>query len=81
MLPDIENRKASRIEFCGDLIDTDRSVKYNIIELNTDGDLKDMWRTYHRRLTKGSIMFEATTFRSVDDMIKMLKRPDSYDNV
>lgn len=53
----------------------DEKVKYNHIESKTDGDLKVMWRKYYCRLTKGSIEFDATIYRFVDDIIKMLKRP------
>lgn len=48
-------------------------VKYDRIELKSDEDLRVMWRTYHHRLTKGLIEFDAEVSRLVDDIIKMLK--------
>lgn len=72
MLPDTNNRKASKIEFCENWIDIDGKVKYNLIKLKTDEYLKAMWRTYHCRLIKGPIEFDATISRSIDDIIKML---------
>ena len=56
-------------------------MKYNLIELNTDEDLKVMWRTYHRKLTKGPIKFDAIIYRFVGDIIKMLKRPKSSSSI
>lgn len=47
------------------------------MELNIDEYLKVMWRTYHCRVTKGLIEFDATITRSVNDIIKMLKRLES----
>ena len=47
-------------------------MKYNFIELKTDEDLIDMWRSFRCRLTKGSIELDAKISRSVDDIIKML---------
>lgn len=78
MLSDTENRKVSEIEFCTNWIDTDGKVKYNFIELKTSEDLKVIWRTCHRRLTTGPIEFDATIYKYVDDIIKMLKRSESY---
>lgn len=49
------------------------NVKYNNIELEINEDLKVMWRTYHRRLTKGSVEFDSIIYKFVDDIIKMLK--------
>lgn len=54
------------------LFDTDEIVIYNLIELKIDENLKAMWRSYHRRLTKGLIKFDAIISRSVDVIIKML---------
>lgn len=77
ILSDTRNRKASKIEFRASWIDTDGNVKYNHIKLKTDEDLKIIWRTYHCRLTKGPIEFDAVISKFVDDIIKMLKRPES----
>lgn len=65
----------SKIEFYAPWIDNDKKVKYNHIELKVGEDLKVMWRTYHRRLTKGRTKFDGKFSRHVDDVIKMLKRP------
>ncbi|KAI5446283.1 hypothetical protein KIW84_014211 [Lathyrus oleraceus] len=55
LLSDIDIRKVRNIEFREDLIDIDGRVKYNLIELKTDGDVKKMWRSFRRRITKESI--------------------------
>lgn len=54
---------------------------FDNFELHTNKDLKDMWNTYHRYETKGLIKVNATIARLVDDIIKMLKRPESSSNV
>lgn len=71
----------NKIEFCVDWIDTDGKVNYQFIELKTYEDLKVMWRTYHHRLTKGSIEFDANILRFFENIIKMLKHPESLDGV
>lgn len=40
ILPNIDNIKVSKIEFCEDWIDTYGRVKYNLIELQTNEDMK-----------------------------------------
>lgn len=81
VLSDTENRKVGKIEFRAPWIDTGIRVKYNYIKLKTDEDLKVMWRTYHCELTKKSIKFDVTIFSFIDNIIKMLKRPESFVNV
>lgn len=74
MLSDTKNSKVE-IVFLALGIDIDGGMKYDRIELKSDEDLKIMWRTYHCRLTKGPIEFDATISRFIDDIIKMLKSP------
>lgn len=69
------------IEFREDLIDTDGMVKYNLIELKTDEDVKDMWRSFCRRLTKGPIKLDPEISRSTNDIIKMMKHPESSGSI
>ena len=70
-----------KIEFREDWIDTDGKVKYNLIELKTDEDVKNMWRSFRCRLTKGSIELDAKISRFVDNIMKMMKRPESSGGV
>lgn len=56
-----------------DWIDTDGMVKYNLIELKIDEDVKDIWRSFRCRLTKGLIELDVKISRSDDDIIKMIK--------
>lgn len=81
LMPNTENIKVRKIEFYEDWIDTDRRVKYNLIKSKADEDVKDIWRSFHRRLTKGSIKLDAKVSRSVDDIIKMMKRLESSESV
>lgn len=71
LLPDTENRKVRKIEFCEDWIDTDGRMKYNLIELKIDEDVKGLWRSSRRRLIKGLIELDAKISRSVDNIIKL----------
>lgn len=80
LLSNTGNKKVSKIEFREDQIDIGGRVKYILIELKTDEDLKAMQRSFHRRLTKGPIGFDATISRCVD-IIKMLKRLESSGSV
>lgn len=75
MLLESENKNVSKVKFFAPWIDIDGTMKYDHIELKSVEVLKVVWRTYNHRLTKGPIEFDATIFRSVDDIIKMLKRP------
>ncbi|XP_050915338.1 uncharacterized protein LOC127130358 [Lathyrus oleraceus] len=78
LLADTENRKVRKIEFCEDWIDIDGRVKCNLIELKTNEDMKDMWRSFRCRITKGSIELDAKISRFVDDIMKMMKRLESF---
>lgn len=55
LLSDTDNRKVRKIQFHKDWIDINGRAKYNLIELKIDEDVKDMWRSFRCRLTKGSI--------------------------
>ncbi|XP_058772492.1 uncharacterized protein LOC131646478 [Vicia villosa] len=77
LLTDSDNRRVTKIEFLEDWIDTNGRVKYNLIELKDDEDVKVMWKSFRRRITKGLIELDAQIQRSVDDIMKMLKRPES----
>lgn len=81
LFPDTVNKKVIKIEFREYSIDTDGRLKYNFVELKTHEDLTVMWRSFLRRLTKVPIDLDAKISRSVNDIIKMLKRLESYDNV
>ena len=70
LLPDTENKKVRKVEFHEDWIDTDGRVKYKLVKLKTDDDVKDVRRSFHRRITKGSIELDANIPRSVEDIMK-----------
>lgn len=81
MLSDTENRKVGKIVLCEDYIDIDGRVIYNVIELKTGEDVKDKWRSFRRRLTNGPIELDSKIWRSVDDIMKMMKCPESFGSV
>ena len=56
-------------------------MKYNFIELKTDEDVKEMWKSFGRRITKRSIKLDVRLSKFVDDVIEMLKRPYSSNSV
>lgn len=58
-------------------IDTDGRVKYNLVELKTDEYMKDMWRSFSHSITNGPIELDDKISRSVDAIMKMMKRPKS----
>lgn len=74
LLPNTDNRNVRKIEFHEYWIDTNGMVKYNLIELKTDEDVTVMWISFRCRLTKVMIELDTKTSRSVDDIIKMMKR-------
>lgn len=75
LLPDTYIRKVRKIVFCEYWINIDRMVKCNLIELKIDEDVKEIWRSFRRRIIKGPIELDARLSRSVDDIMQMLKRP------
>ncbi|XP_058725458.1 uncharacterized protein LOC131596731 [Vicia villosa] len=77
LLPDSDNRRVTKIEFREDWIDTNGRVKYNLIELKNDENVKTMWKSFRRRITKGPIELDAQIQRSVDDIMKCLIRLES----
>src|ERR1051325_6853597 len=80
LLPDSENRRETEIEFREDYIGTDGWVKYNLIELKNDEDVKAMWKSFRRRITKSLIELDAEIRRSVDNVMKCLKRLDESES-
>lgn len=62
----------SKIVFYATWININGRVKYDQIKLKIDEDMKAIWKTYHRRLTKGPTKFDATISKSIDDIINML---------
>ena len=70
----------TKIEFREDYIGTYGWVKYNLIELKNDEDVKAMWKLFRCRITKGPIELDVEIRRSVDDIMKSLKRPDESES-
>lgn len=77
LLADTKNRKVRKFEYREDWIDTDGRVKYNLVELKTNEDVKDMCRSFCCMITKGPIELDAKISRFVNDIMKMMKRPQS----
>lgn len=77
----IDNKKVVKIEYHSPSIDNEGKIWFSKFELKMDGDLKLMWSTYHRYETNGLIKVDATITRSVNDIIKILKHPESSSNV
>ncbi|XP_058772343.1 uncharacterized protein LOC131646265 [Vicia villosa] len=76
-LSESDNRRVTKIEFREDWIDTHGRMKYNLIELKNDEDVKAMWKSFRCRIIKGLIELDAQIRRSVDDIMKCLKHPES----
>lgn len=70
-----------KIKFREDWIDIKGMVKYKLVELKTDEDVKDMRRSFRCRIIKGPIELDAKISRPIDDIMKMMKHPESSDNV
>lgn len=81
LLPDTDNRKVRKSEFHAYWIDIDGKMKYNIIKLKADNGLIVIWRSFHPRLTKGPIEIDVKISIPIDDIIKILKRPESFCSV
>lgn len=56
-------------------------MKYNLIELKTDEGVTIMWKSFLYRSTKGPIGLDSKISRYVDNMIEMMKRPESSSSV
>ncbi|XP_058733243.1 uncharacterized protein LOC131604845 [Vicia villosa] len=74
---DSDNIRVTKIEFREDWIDINGRVKYNLIELKNDEDVKATWKSFRRRIIKGPIELDAQIQRSVDDIMKCLIRLES----
>lgn len=70
-----------KIEYRSPSIDNQGKLKFNNFELKIDEDLKIMLNTYHRYETKCQIEVDAIVAIFFDDIIKMLKLPESSSNV
>lgn len=74
----IDKRNVVKIEYRSPSIDIEWKIGLNKFELNTNGDFKVTWNTYHWYETKGLIEVFTTIVRSVDDIIHMLKCSESF---
>lgn len=49
--------------------------------MKVNEDVKEIWRSFCRRITKGPIELDVRLSRSVDDIMEILKRPKSSGSV
>lgn len=75
-----DNRRIVKLEYRSSSIDNERNIQFKT-ELKTDADLRVMWNTFNRYETKGLIELNVTIARSIEDIMKMLKRPSWCWNV
>ena len=73
-----DNRRIVKLEYRTSSIDNGGKIEFNKFELKTQADVRAMWNTYFRFETKVLLELEATISRSVEDIVKMLKRPPEY---
>lgn len=66
-----------KIDYSSPSIDNEGKSRFIKFELKKDEDLKTMWSTYHRYETKGLVEMYAIIARFIDDIINMLKCPES----
>ena len=78
LLPYGDNRRIVKLDHRSLSIDNRWKIEFNNFELKTDADIRAMWNTYFRFETKVPLELEATLQRSVEDILKMCKRPPGY---
>lgn len=61
-----DKRKVVKIEYNFPSIDNEEKIWFSKVKLKTN---EDMWTTYHRYETKGSIEMDVTIVSSIDNII------------
>ncbi|CAL5185986.1 unnamed protein product [Lathyrus oleraceus] len=74
----LKNRRVVELEYRSPAIDNEGNIQFTMLELKTDDDLKVMWSAFYRYSTKGLIEVDVTIQRSVEDIIRMLQRPEQH---
>lgn len=59
-------------------IDFEENIRCSKFELKTENDVRVMWSTFHHYKIKGSIEVDVKLTRSIYDILKMLKCPNTY---
>ena len=67
-----------KFEYHSSSIDNRGKIEFNDFELKTDVDVRAMRNTFFRFETKVPLELKATISRSVEDIMKILKRPPEY---
>lgn len=55
-------------------------MKFSKFKVKTEAYVSVMWSTFHRYITNGPVEMDTTIVKSTNDTLKMLKRPQPYDN-
>lgn len=63
------------------MIYNEDKIEFNNYEFKTDAYVRAMWNTIFCFEIKVLVEVEATISRSIEDILKMLKRPLGYQNV
>ena len=78
LLPYGDKRKVVKLEYRSPSVDNEGNVVFNKVELKNQDDVMAMWRTFFGFEEKYPLGFEATVRRTVDEILKMCKRPPGY---
>lgn len=78
LLPYRDNRKIVKLKYRSPVIGNERKIDFNKFELKTQAGVRAMWNTYFCFETKVPHELEVTISRSIEDILKMLKRASGY---
>lgn len=78
LVPYGDNRRIVKLENRSPSINNREKIKFINFELKTVADLRAMWNTFFCFEIKVSLELKAKIPRSVEDILKMLKRPPRY---
>lgn len=78
LIPYRDNRKIKKVEYRSSSIDNGGKIEFSKFELKTQVDVRVAWKKFFYFEIKVPLMLEATISRSIEDILKMLKRPPGY---
>lgn len=67
-----------KFEYRWSSINNDDNIEYNNYELKTDANVRTMLNIFFCFETKVLIELDVTISKTVEDIVKMLKRPPKY---
>ena len=76
-----DTRRVVGVEYRCPLSDSAGSLRFSRMKLTNDGDVRTMFSVFGQHSTRGPIELDASLVRSVEQILKSLRRPRNYEEI